>query len=183
MLKGKITQCTACADKLNRARKAKNKLTSPPKRVIYDNPDGTRTCRYCSEAKPLNEFVLRDRARGTYKNECLKCKKVYSSKRYFADPQKHRDVLRQSIYGLAPGEYAQMSEAQGGVCFICGLPERSAHKSGTIRSLFVDHDHATGAVRALLCMNCNAGIGQFRDNADLLLKAAMYIENHQAESP
>lgn len=166
---------------MNRERKARRKLKAAPKRINYDNGDGTKACRYCGETKPVDEFVIRDRARGTYKNECRACKKIYSSKRYFSDPQKHRDVLRQSLYGMQPGEYAQMFTTQKGVCFICRRTERSAHKSGTVRSLFVDHNHDTGAVRALLCMNCNAGIGQFQDDAELLLRAAVYIENHRAK--
>lgn len=61
-----------------------------------------------------------------------------------------------------------MLEAQGGVCAICrAVP--AAH---------VDHDHATGEVRALLCFNCDGGLGQFRDDPFLLHVAAFYVEHH-----
>ena len=59
---------------------------------------------------------------------------------------------------------------QGGLCAICGAAP-AAH---------VDHDHATGAVRQLLCFNCNGGLGQFKDDPALLRVAARYIEAHRA---
>ena len=61
-----------------------------------------------------------------------------------------------------------MLAEQGGVCAICKVAP-AAH---------VDHDHATGAVRALLCFNCNGGLGQFKDDPDLLRAAADYVRFH-----
>lgn len=61
-----------------------------------------------------------------------------------------------------------MLVGQGCRCAICGSPRGA-------RSLHVDHDHTTGKVRALLCGNCNKGIGNFQEDPDLLLAAAMYV--------
>lgn len=51
-------------------------------------------------------------------------------------------------YGLERGEYARILDAQDGRCAICTRRPRA-------RRLAVDHDHATGAVRGLLCYTCN----------------------------
>jgi hypothetical protein len=48
------------------------------------------------------------------------------------------------------------------------------------RGLHIDHDHATGAFRGLICNNCNGGIGRFQDNPEFLRSAASYLESHSS---
>ena len=43
-------------------------------------------------------------------------------------------------------------------------------------ALCIDHDHTTGKVRGMLCHDCNTSLGKFRDNPDILRKAADYLE-------
>ena len=61
-----------------------------------------------------------------------------------------------------------MLRKQDGVCAICR----------TAPAAHVDHDHGTGAVRALLCFNCNGGLGQFKDDPEVLREAADYVAFH-----
>ncbi|SFF46060.1 Recombination endonuclease VII [Blastococcus tunisiensis] len=61
-----------------------------------------------------------------------------------------------------------MLRDQDGLCAICRVAP----------AVHVDHDHETGAVRALLCFNCNGGLGQFRDDPDVLRAAADYVAFH-----
>jgi hypothetical protein len=63
-----------------------------------------------------------------------------------------------------------MLEAQGGLCVV-----RQAAPAAR-----VDHDHATGAVRELLCFNCHGGLGQFKDDPAVLRDAADHVERHRA---
>jgi hypothetical protein len=73
--------------------------------------------------------------------------------------------LRQ--YGLTPKEYAAMLRKQQGKCAVC---------RATVRRPHVDHCHATGSVRGLLCGRCNRALGLMRDSASSLRRAATYLE-------
>lgn len=86
-----------------------------------------------------------------------------------ANPSRARDHQLKKIYGLERGGYEALFAKQGGKCAIC------AGRPSAGKSLHVDHDHATGDIRGLLCSSCNTGIGLFRDNAELLLMAADYL--------
>jgi hypothetical protein len=46
------------------------------------------------------------------------------------------------------------------------------------RKLFVDHNHRTGKVRELLCTNCNAGFGYFKESPEILANAIDYAIRH-----
>lgn len=72
-------------------------------------------------------------------------------------------------YGISLDFYDGMYVAQGGKCAICHQPNE----------LHVDHDHATGKVRGLLCGPCNRALGQFKDDPTRLRRAAEYLQiNH-----
>jgi len=76
------------------------------------------------------------------------------------------------VYGLGPAEFAALLLAQGGVCAICGTANWGGRKGNPA----VDHDHETGEVRGLLCLNCNSAIGHLEDSVELILKAASYLQ-------
>lgn len=91
----------------------------------------------------------------------------------------YRDKSLRGAFGLSLEQYEQMASAQGGVCACCGKPE-TVMRHGRLLWLAVDHCHATGKIRELLCLNCNNGIGRFRDDPALLRKAAEYLERHKS---
>jgi hypothetical protein len=79
----------------------------------------------------------------------------------------------QETYGLEKGEYAQLYTFQGGLCALC------RRATGASRRLSVDHDHATGAVRGLLCRPCNTLLGHARDAIAFFQRCINYL----AKSP
>lgn len=83
-----------------------------------------------------------------------------------------RNSYLKRTYGITQNEYQEMFDEQDGVCAICGDPPEG-------RYLCVDHDHETGDIRSLLCHNCNAGLGNLKDDIERVRKAADYLERWQ----
>jgi hypothetical protein len=131
-------------------------------------------CRSCKQVKPENEFE----DLGTY---ISKTGKVYNRPNYkrkicnvCRNLQKRDAGLRQR-YGISLEEYSKILEIQNGVCAICN------EKCPTGRNLAVDHCHATGKVRGLLCVRCNQGLGHFMDKEDLINNMLNYVRIHKHE--
>jgi len=55
-----------------------------------------------------------------------------------------------------------------GSCESCGDPFTTTPH--------VDHDHATGVVRGYLCLGCNTGLGNFKDDPERLYAAIQYLQ-------
>lgn len=92
--------------------------------------------------------------------------------------ERRRARYIERVYGVAAQEYEAMLAAQRGLCAICKHePKGEWH---------VDHDHAccSGAtscgacVRGLLCVDCNHGLGRFRDDPAVLSAAVRYLTRH-----
>jgi hypothetical protein len=81
-------------------------------------------------------------------------------------------------YSMTQDDLETLKESQGGACFLCSSEGFVMSPNG-VEKLVVDHDHDTGEVRKLLCHNCNRGLGLFKDNPDLLRRAAAYVEDHR----
>ena len=89
-------------------------------------------------------------------------KKKYSKE----NPVQTRRAYLKKTYGITPEYFRLLKDVQDGRCAICGeQPD----------TLCVDHNHESGAIRGLLCKKCNLGIGNFRDDPQLLYGAFVYI--------
>lgn len=129
-------------------------------------------CRDCGEAKPLSAFAEAGKGRKS-RTLCRVCKGLRMKAWRERPENRTRWLARMRAgrlardYGLTEVQYEEMLTAQGGVCAIC----RGSCPTG--RSLAVDHDHTTGAIRGLLCVRCNQGLGVYeliRETADEYLR-------------
>lgn len=88
-----------------------------------------------------------------------------------AERARERRLL--ALYGMTVADYEALLSFQGGTCAICDRPP------GATR-LAVDHDHATGYARGLLCYLCNnKRVGRER-SAVLFERIAQYLRTPPA---
>jgi|SRR5579871_5541380 len=64
-------------------------------------------------------------------------------------------------YGIGTKAFEALIAAQANKCLICDRPDPE----------HVDHARETGKVRGILCFNCNQGLGNFRDDVRVLVRA------------
>jgi hypothetical protein len=157
----------------------------------------TKLCVKCGETKPLDEFSVKvygvsdgQRYPRGFSTHCRSCIKEYRAHYYdrnqedfnqknkeyrTSDPAKYnreqsKRYLRKSLrkYGLTVDDYQRLYDAQQGKCEICGTHQDR---------LVIDHCHATGRMRGLLCRLCNAGLGYAKDNPHVLRRMIRYLND------
>lgn len=99
-------------------------------------------------------------------------RKVYRDRAHakMRDTVGFADSNRKQKYGLSRADFDRMRVEQGHACAMCGLHE----DANTRATLFVDHDHATGRVRGLLCARCNTGLG-YLETVGFVENAGRYL--------
>lgn len=140
-----------------------------------------KRCARCGETKPESEFPVDPRRPSRRYAYCLLCKRDYMREYRRANPaaqkikQRH-DNLRK--YGITQADYETMLVAQDGRCAICGSRDPGTRQHDR---MVVDHDHATGLLRGLLCVACNRGLGNFGDDVHRLSSAIRYLNTNPKE--
>lgn len=61
-------------------------------------------------------------------------------------------------YDMPFEEYKRLFEENNGCCSLCGKNPKTQYKNFRLKPLAVDHDHATGRIRGLLCSHCNNNV-------------------------
>ena len=119
-----------------------------------------KICRTCNKPEEKKEFKRMSLGKVIYQLDCRVCRK---------EKERVRGLMR--FYGVTPEQYDEMFSQQGGKCACCGTnPEDFKRK------FHVDHNRETGQVRALLCTQCNPGIGFFEHSIKRLEMAIKYLE-------
>lgn len=129
----------------------------------------TRVCKACAVEKPIEDY---HKAPGYKEGRRPQCKVCYAEyqKQFLLDTDKRRGYWIKHKYGITMGEHDKMLDEQNGGCAVCTLPLTEPQ---------VDHDHATGKVRGLLCRHCNTGLGHFREDPKLFASALAYLERNK----
>ena len=147
---GRQSYCRECGQDRYRAGRESQGALVRPKAV----PDGHKFCRSCQTVKPLSEWSTNAYTTDGFRSSCRAC----------SSARARRDHLVRT-YGLTEDDVAAMLQAQNGVCAICRAAD----------AIHIDHDHATGEIRGMLCFRCNAALGQFGDDPEVLVRAARYL--------
>lgn len=142
-----------------------------------------KVCTRCGKEYPATPEYFYKQKSGKY-GVYSRCKKCYNETRREYGRSERRKVTQRKynktgkaksgalkyLYGITSEQYNQMFLQQEGCCAICGK-----HQSEFKRALCVDHNHETGEIRGLLCSKCNLGLGNFKDDSEILKKAIMYV--------
>ncbi|MEV0167302.1 endonuclease domain-containing protein [Nonomuraea fuscirosea] len=129
-------------------------------------PDGHKYCPRCEEVKPVADFGGNRSTRSGLAAYCKPCHTIVTRENKIKKYGSERNYLLQYRYGITEDDFERMLARQGGLCAVCQ----------NVPGTFVDHCHRSGAVRGILCFNCNNGLGHFGDNLVLLELAALYLD-------
>lgn len=100
---------------------------------------------------------------------CLGCKRENGAK-YRQENQPAINLKnRVGRYSISIEQYEGLMATQANKCAIC-------LDAIDLKTARIDHDHATGTVRGLLCVACNTALGLLKDSPDVLIMAAAYLE-------
>lgn len=162
-----------------------------------------KRCTKCGETKPASEFRSRRTRAGnpTLYSMCKPCNRAYQAgwkrNRIATDPEyaakvaadrpkhgwstwtdeqkaRYKRTARAKTYGLTVEEYDALLDGHER-CPGCGTPEPKGY------DWCIDHDHETGKVRGVLCVNCNFVLGHAKDNIATLTRLQAYLEVANAE--
>ena len=164
-----------------------------PRRELADINVEAKVCSTCERRLPLDAFYRRKVTADGLMYRCKDCCRDAYNNRYRDDPgfrerrkryhrtfyeaqwarEENRRAHGLRKYGLTVKEFDALAAAQGGRCAVCSQKPKEGDRK---RNLAVDHEHATGRIRGLLCDACNIGLGMFRDDPRRLRAAIAYLK-------
>ncbi len=139
---------------------------------------GRKRCPTCKKYKSLKCFYTDNARKHGTSSLCKLCFNAYQRSRYNYKEERYKQLF--TSYGITREQYEAMHKAQNGLCAVCKQPETSI-PGGRRRTkditpmLHVDHDHATGKIRGLLCGNCNNALGSLKDDPELIKALLKYL--------
>lgn len=159
--------------------------------VAEKRGDWNRPCTTCGVGPPLRAFGTETRGNNVYRLAC--CLKCGAKHKKLRKSKNHATVVKARLrsytyrYGHSREELELLLADQHHGCAICDTdihfsfdapyrPGNRKHNS-TAR---VDHCHDSKVVRGILCIRCNAGLGHFRDDVELMKLAIEYLDEFES---
>jgi hypothetical protein len=167
-----MKQCTECLGLLEFSNfyfKQKVSKKTGDEYIWYDTH-----CKTCRKNKVASNPSRNPNVRNKYLKEWRDKNK---DKLYL----QNRQSYLHRAYNLTVEQYNNLRHTQNYCCSICNKHEVELQTNvgkTNDQALYVDHDHVTGKVRALLCLNCNTLLGRCNDDKDILAKAILYLERY-----
>ena len=165
--------CTKCGKRLPRGRFNRDRTKRDG---LYSSCKKCRrrvTSRYApAQAARTRQRHDSRRAAGA----CVRCGLPAAAGKTYCEAhlEEHRKTTRMRRYGLSAADFDARLAQQGGRCAICGATQSGGN------GWHVDHCHATGALRGILCMRCNTSIGKLGDTSEGVMRAVRYLRAAEA---
>jgi hypothetical protein len=152
----------------------------------------TKSCARCGEEKSIDNFRMTSTTtdgkkyprRHSYCTPCLnEYNRAYRASRGLKrSPYANKQADLRKHYDLSVPAAQDLLDAQYGMCAICmrsltlgAIADGRENSDMDLVPGHIDHDHKTGAVRGVLCSDCNRGLGCFKDSTFSLEVAAQYL--------
>ena len=143
----------------------------------------------CPECKKESNKQYRKENSGQIKKRMEKYREENSEKieqYYKENAERIKNSILLKTFKIDLKTYNSKMKEQNFSCKICKEPAKP-HKSGKYYILCVDHDHSCcpgenscgKCIRGLICHNCNRALGHFKDNPEILYKAAEYLKSYE----
>lgn len=157
-------------ERRNAAQREKNKT---PERIAYMHNYYKTHPEKFPRRDPVKQAEFNRKRRERYATDATFRSEIKAKVKAFWDsnPKKKKAARLRLQYGMTLDQFAALMEAQGFGCAICGYSDTRDKKMFPA----IDHCHRTNVVRGILCMNCNMGIGKFKDDPKRLRRAAKYL--------
>lgn len=145
----------------------------------------SKVCSKCALVKSLDLYGIESRTHDGRRAYCRDCQGRITRDYRQRSPEcraarlawqrgaKGRKIKLRYRYGIEAEEYDRLLKSQDGRCAIC----RTDRPGGRYNDkLLIDHDHATGKIRGLLCQRCNGALGLFGDDLAGIMRVVEYLK-------
>jgi len=135
-------------------------------------------CKACGIEKDDTEYKIKSRVTlksgivKEYRNSmCTLCRNASNVKQR-TERYPHAWIRNRYLVDDAAARY--WYERSMTSCEICGIGWKEGKEK-----LCIDHDHATGKLRGILCKHCNHVLGHSREQIRILDNAKAYLTSHR----